>query len=380
MAEVDLSALRTLFEPHRQKVIDLSHNIHAHPELAFEEYRALNWCAEALGEAGIEVEGGICDLPTAFRATLGEGKLTIAICAEYDALPGIGHACGHNIIAASAVGAGIILSKLVDDLGVKVIILGTPAEEGGGGKILMMDRGAFDGVDAAMMIHPAPVHNITMHCRALEQFEVHFEGKEAHASASPELGRNALDAQVVSQVALGLLRQHLSKGDQYHGIITKGGDAPNIVPDHTSSSYYIRSSTLAQLGELRKRVMACFEAGAMATGTSLNINELGPAYSEFKHDDLLGQSYRKSAADLGVELPINDIIGLSASTDMANVSLKIPSIHPLVGIDSNGSMNHQSAFAQACVTQSADDAVVFSSLAMALTAIDYAAAKLKTLQ
>jgi len=231
----------------RSGLLDLSHKIHAHPELAFEEEKASAWCAEVLREHGFNIETGICDLPTAFAATAGSGPLTVAICAEYDALPDIGHACGHNVIAAAAVGAAIGLAPLADDLGITVRVLGTPAEEGGGGKILMLERGGFDGVNAALMVHPAPSELDRMPCLSVSHFDVRYTGKEAHASAYPERGINALDAITVAQVAIGLLRQHAGHHDQVHGIVTCGGAAPNIVPGLAVAKFYVRAETLEAL-------------------------------------------------------------------------------------------------------------------------------------
>src|SRR5688572_26433200 len=261
------------------RLVDLSHRIHAHPELAFDEVQSSAWCADVLDSAGLAVERGVCDLPTAFVATAGSGPLTLAICAEYDALPGIGHACGHNVIAAAAVGAGLALAPLADDLGLTVKVFGTPAEEGGGGKILMLDRGAFAGVNAAMMVHPAPRELDRMDCLAVAHVDVHYRGKSAHASAWPEQGINAADALTVAQVGIGLLRQHIRPTDRVHGIVTRGGDAPNIVPEATSGKWYIRSRTLAELAELEPRVHRCFEAGALATGCTYEIEPQSPAYS-----------------------------------------------------------------------------------------------------
>src|SRR4051812_9681291 len=172
-------------------LVELSHLVHAHPELAFEEVQSSKFTADALAGAGFDIEFGVCDLPTAFVARAGSGPLHIGICAEYDALPDIGHACGHNVIASAAVGAGLALAEVADDVGLTVTVLGTPAEEGGGGKILMLERGAFDGIHASMMVHPSPVEQVQMSCLAVSHFEVHYEGKEAHASAWPELGINA---------------------------------------------------------------------------------------------------------------------------------------------------------------------------------------------
>src|SRR5450755_5130835 len=214
----------------RERLTGLSHRLHAHPEVAWSEEHAAAWVGAELADAGFDVEGGACGLPTAFIARTGTGPLHVGICAEYDALPGLGHACGHNIIAAAAVGAGLALAAAADDLGLTVTVFGTPAEEGGGGKIYMLERGAFDGVHAAMMVHPAPYEDLTPRVSAVAHFGVEYTGRPSHASAAPELGINAADAMTVAQVAIGLLRQHLRPGDQVHGVITHGGDAANIVP------------------------------------------------------------------------------------------------------------------------------------------------------
>ena len=225
------TAARTRLDAERSQLIALSHRIHAHPEVGFEEERASTWLAETLTDAGFAVTRGICDLPTAFMASTGSGPLHLAICAEYDCLPGIGHACGHNIIAAMAAGAGIAVAEVANDVGITVHIIGTPAEEmGGGGKILLLERGAFAGMHAAMMVHPSPTDNVTPVSLANSYFEVRYTGKEAHAAAFPERGINAADALTIAQVALGLLRQHIRATDRVHGIITKGGDAPQHHP------------------------------------------------------------------------------------------------------------------------------------------------------
>jgi amidohydrolase len=356
-------------------LIDLSHRIHAHPELNFEEERAAAWVAGVLSDAGFDVEAGVADLPTAFAATAGSGPLAIGICAEYDALPGIGHACGHNVIAAMGVGAGVALKDLVDDAGITLDVVGTPAEEGGGGKIALMERGAFDGVHAAMMVHPAPLDVVEPPIIAVAHFDVHYHGKEAHASAFPELGINAADAITVAQTAIGLLRQHIKSTDRIHGIVTKGGEAPNIVPAFASAKYYVRSRTLAELDDLRPKVERCFQAGATATGASLDIVDVGPPYSEMVHDHEIGALYRRNAEELGRTFldagPLIDRSG--ASTDMGNVSLEIPSIHPLIGIDSLPAVNHQPEFTAHCATPSADKAIFDGALAMAWTTLDIAA-------
>ena len=265
------SAARERFESARSELIALSHRIHAHPELGFEEERSSTWLCESLKDAGFSAEKGICDLPTAFHARAGSGPLHVAICAEYDCLPGIGHACGHNVIAASAVGAALAAAKMADEVGLTVTVIRTPAEEVGNasGKILILERGGFEGIHAAMMVHPTPVDMLHAKVIAAATFEVHYTGKESHTSAFPELGVNAADALTIAQTALGLLRQHIRPTDRIHGIVTIGGAAPNVVPAHTSAKYMIRSESLDQLAELRPKVYRCFEAGGLATGQRL---------------------------------------------------------------------------------------------------------------
>jgi amidohydrolase len=355
----------------RDALVTLSHRVHEANEIRFEERRSSEMVADALAGAGFRVETGVCGLETAFVATAGRGPLTIGICAEYDALPGIGHACGHNVIAAAAAGAGAALARVADELGVTVRVLGTPAEEGGGGKVLMLDQGAFDGVHAAMMVHPHPEERAHADCLAVAHLRVRYTGKEAHASAYPELGVNAADALTVAQVAIGLLRQHFQPYDQVHGIVVRGGDAPNVVPAHTAARFYVRARDIEGLERLRVRVDRCFEAGALATGTRLEREEESPPYSEFRSDAEMGELYRRNAETLGRTFPPLPP-KKSGSTDMANVSLRMPTIHPLIRVDARGASNHQPEFTAACVTESADRAVRDGALAMAMTAADLA--------
>jgi amidohydrolase len=353
-----------------ERLIALSHGVHEDAELAFEEHRSSERLVTALNAAGLRVETGVAGLETAFVATAGSGPLTVAICAEYDALPGIGHACGHNVIAASAVGAGLALAPLADDLGITVKVIGTPAEEGGGGKILMLDAGVFDGVHAAMMVHPAPDESLILPCLAVEHLTVRYRGREAHASGYPHLGLNAADALTVAQVAIGLLRQHLEPSHRVHGIVTHGGDAPNIIPGNTQGSWYVRAATLAALEELSPRVHACFEAGALATGCDVEVELASPRYSEFLPDALLLDAYEREAIAIGRSFPERDPSSLlSGSTDMANVSLAVPTIHPMLGIESDGAVNHQPGFTAAAARPSADRAMLDGAIAMARTVV-----------
>ena len=364
------------FRESEKTVLDLSHRIHARPELGFEEENASRWLADALDAAGFEVQRGVCDLPTAFTARAGHGPLYVAICAEYDSLPGIGHACGHNMIAAMAIGAGIAAAKAADEVGLTVHVIGTPAEEVGNasGKVLMLERGGFAGIHAAMMVHPAPVEMIEAHLIAASMFDVHYTGKEAHASAFPEMGINAADALTVAQTSIGLLRQHLRPTDRVHGFTTLGGEAPNVIPAHTSARYIVRAENIEELKDVRTKVYRCFEAGAIATGSKLEIRGGDKPYAEVRYDHEISQIYQRNAEAVGREFPpLSPMMArLAASTDMGNVSQVIPSIHPMIGINSLPAANHQPEFTAHCITEIADKAVLDGALAMAWTAIDLA--------
>ena len=360
----------------RGELVALSHRIHAHPELAFEEERAASWIGAMLDAQGFAVERGVCDTPTAFIARAGSGPLHVAICAEYDALPAIGHACGHNIIAASSAGAGIALKRVADDAGLTISVIGTPAEERGNdsGKIRLLERGAFDGMDMAMMVHPAPIDAVAPKLIAASMFEVLYSGKEAHASAFPELGINAADALTIAQTAIGLLRQHILQTDRIHGIVTNGGAAPNIVPAHTSARYIIRSEVLEDLARLREKVVRCFEAGAIGSGSTVTMVGGDKPYAEVRHDPGIAEFYRRNAEAVGRRFPgrTPESDRFAASTDMGNISRAVPSIHPFIGIDSLPAVNHQPEFAAHCITAAADQAIIDAAVAMAWTAIDVA--------
>ena len=359
---------------YQQTLIDLSHRIHAHPELGFAEVQASRWITEILADAGLEVEAGICDLPTAFRARAGHGPFHIAICAEYDAPPKIGHACGHNLMAAMATGAGIAAAQVADELDITIEVIGTPAEEVGnaGGKILLLERGAFEGIHAAMLVHPTamPFDAISESTLAVALFDVHYTGKASHAGAAPEQGINAADAMTIAQVAIGLLRQQLPSTIRISGIVTDGGEAANIIPSHTSARYGLRAQTFDELLELRAKVTRCFEAGALATGAHLEIVGGDKPYVQMVQNAAMCELYRRNAQALG--RVVQDAPTTGAGTDMGNVSLVIPSIQPEIGINCLPAVNHQPEFAAACVTPEADKAVLDGALAMAWTTIDLA--------
>jgi amidohydrolase len=358
------------------RLVELSHRIHATPEVAFEEVESSRMVADELTHHGFAVVRGACNLPTAFLARRGDGALHIGLCAEYDSLPAIGHACGHNIISAASVGAAIGLAAVASAIDATIHVVGTPAEEigDGGGKILLQERGAFDALHATMMVHPGPVDVIAPRLCAASTFDVHYTGRAAHAFGFPELGINAADALTIAQTSLGLLRQHLGPDDRVHGIVTHGGDAPNIVPAFTTARYTIRAMALEDLEALRHRVYRCFEAGALATGTTLRVEGGTRPYAEVVHDAELAALYGRHAESLGRRFatagPFVD--RAAASTDMGNVSRVVPSIHPLIGIDSHPAVNHQPEFAAHCVRPAADKAVVDGAIALAWTAIDAA--------
>jgi amidohydrolase len=355
----------------RRELVTLSHFIHDHPELGYAEIESSAALITQLEAWGFDVERESAGLATAFRATKGSGDLHVTFCAEYDALPDVGHACGHNIIAAASLGAFLGVSAVADDLNVRVTLLGTPSEEGGGGKIDLIDAGYFQDEHMALMVHPFPSERLDAVCLAVDHFDVIFTGKEAHASAAPWLGINALDALTISQTALGLLRQQLRPGDQFHGVVLEGGSAANIIPSRAVGRFMARATTVGRLKELRERVNACFTAGAHATGASLEIVELGHQFSHMESDPDILLHYRHAAEALGRDFHLDDEEAPrpTLSTDMANVSLVVPSIHPLLMIPTNGAINHQPEFTAASVTTDADQAVIDGAVALANTTI-----------
>src|SRR6202048_4344984 len=283
----------------RGDLVELSHSIHAEPELAFAEHRSCAKTQALVAERGFEVTKSAGGLDTAFRADFGNGQLAGAICAEYDALPEIGHACGHNIIAASAVGAALALAEVADQLGLTVALLGTPAEEFGGGKVLLLDAGFFDDLAVAVMMHPGPVDIAAARSLTLSAVRVEYRGREAHASAAPFMGVTAADAVTVAQVAIGLLRQQLAPGQQVHGIVSDGGQAANVIPAHTELQYTMRATDASSLADLEAKVGDCFLAGAVATGCDYSVEQTEPMYDALKPDPWLAETVRAEMTRLG---------------------------------------------------------------------------------
>ncbi|MFF7728874.1 amidohydrolase [Streptomyces sp. NPDC008001] len=367
------TALRERVLAHRGDLVALSRRIHAHPETAFAEHRAAGWCADFLRGHGFEVTAPAYGLGTAFAATAGSGPVTVAIVCEYDALPGLGHACGHNLIAAAGLGAALALAPHAGELGLTVRVLGTPAEERGAGKALMLEAGAFDGADAAMMVHPCPFEVAEFRSFALGTLSVAYTGKAAHPSLDPHEGRNAADALTVAQVALGLLRQHLPPQWKVHGVTTGAGTAPNLIPDRATAEYEIRAAAAEDLRELRERVEACFRAGALATGCEVELTRPEPDYLDFRTDAGLIALWRDNARALGRPEPLQR--EPFACTDMGNVSHAVPSIHPVLDITGGACGPHEAEFADAAVSPRGEQALLDGAVGMAWTAADFASSR-----
>lgn len=345
-----------------------------HPEVAFEEHDTSARLVEFLTGHGFTVEYPAHGLETAFAARVGAVGPEVIICAEMDALPTVGHACGHNIIATSAVGAGVALAPLADELGIKVTVLGTPAEEKMGGKVDLINAGAFAGANASMMVHPANSDVVDPNVLGVRHIDLEFHGKDSHAAFAPQLGINALDAFVQAYVNVSTLRQALYPTDKIHGIITHGGDAPNIIPSYTRSSWYVRAATRERMEELYGRVMACFEAAAVATGCSWNVEQMGHPFEDMVSNPVMVELFAANASALGRTMGkgADEEPGAAGSTDMGNVSHVVPSIHPFLSINPGDAVNHQPEFAAHTVTADGRKAIRDGALAMAWTIIDLA--------
>ena len=373
-SEVDELKIRAcnLIDKNSEVLISVSHEIHDHPEQNYEEVFASELLTRTANGLGVPVELGAFDCSTGFSGDVGTGP-TVCIMSEYDALPEIGHGCGHNIIAAAGLGSAIALASIAKDSGGRVRYMGTPAEEGGGGKILMARNGALTGVDLAMMVHPADADLATIDAIALQQLLVEYSGQESHAAAAPHLGRNALDAAVLGYMAVATLRQHILPTERVHGIFLKSGDKPNIVPSEASSEWYVRSDNVTSLAALKPRVLAALESGAHACGCSVSHEWIGAAYADMVTNNTMGTMYAHNALRLGrtVTDPRQGGHRVVGSTDMGNVSHLVPSIHPMIASAPTGTSIHTKQFAQFARSPMADKAVLDGAKAMAMTAIDY---------
>lgn len=353
------------------ELIELARRIHATPEIAFQEHQAADWLTEALERHGFRVERGVSDLETAFRAEIvgSDSGPTVAILAEYDALPEIGHACGHNLICTAALGAGIGLAAVRHHLPGRVVVVGTPAEEGGGGKVIMLERGAFQGVDAAMMFHPAGYTLSGRPSLTSYRLAVKFIGKPAHAAAAPDEGANALDGLIQTFVGIGLLRQQLRDDARIHGIITYGGAAPNIIPDRAEAVLTVRATADDYARELLDRVVNVARGAALATGTTLEYASR-KGYDAIKPNRAMGQLFGQHLDALGWPQDTPPERQRMGSTDMGDLSQAIPSIHPYVAIGSKDLVGHTLEFREASLSESGLAAMIAAAKAMALTACD----------
>ncbi len=368
---VDLKArIAAAVESARAEIIDLSHRIHANPEPAFEEHRAATWVAEVLREHGFEVQHPAGSLATAVRATFPGGRgdgPRIGILAEYDALPGLGHGCGHNTMAASGIGAAIALAAVADDLAGEIVFLGTPAEERGSGKQIMIDDGLFAGLDAALLYHPCDRNHVESHPLASEDVEVVFSGLQSHAAADPWKGRNALDAMITLFSSVGLWRQQLKPTSRVHGIIREGGTAANIIPDRTSAWFMLRSDDQTYYDEIKTRFREMCEAAALATGTTVEVTVSGGA-TTMRNNLVLADRFRANMAAYGIDDMGDD--PNAGSTDMANVSWVCPAIHPDLAICDEGVPGHSILFRDAAATPRADETTLLAATLVAQTAVE----------
>ena len=357
-------------ESQRHQLTQLSLNIHDNPELGFEEEKASAWLTSYLEDSGFHVERGIAGLATAFRATYGQGSPRIALLAEYDALPKIGHGCGHNIIGVSAVGAAVASKSIIDQLGGSIVVMGTPGEEGLGGKIDMVKAGTFKEIDVAMIVHPDVRNMPTEEALACSSLEVEFFGRPAHAASQPHRGINALDAMILAFTSINSLRQHIRGDARIHGIITDGGEAPNIVPAHSAAAFLVRALDDDYLAELKDKVLNCFTGASVASGARLEYRWRDRTYAPMKNNMTLAGLFRQNLESLGRQVEAFDPHFGLGSTDMGNVSQVVPSIHPTIAIAPPEVLIHTPEFAAAAASQAGQQGLLDAAKTMAMTVAD----------
>jgi amidohydrolase len=356
-----------------KNLIEVSDWMYENPELGFEEYKTSEYLVNFIKSFEDSITFPTCELETAFEITFGKKGPLVVLCVEYDALPEIGHACGHNVIATASIGAGLGLRNLVDDLGIRVKLLGTPAEEGGGGKIILLDRGAFEDAKCSMMIHPGPLNVANPTFTTIQQYKVEFFGKDAHAAGAPEKGRNALDAQIQLFVNASTYRQQMVQSNRMHGVIKDGGFKPNIIPSYTSSEWYLRSLNEEGLSILEKDFSNFVNAAALATKCEAKVTSPDYRYSEILNNKTMYELFMENSESIGRAMPLEDPLrpGLG-STDMGNISLAMPSIHPMLDIDAGDAVNHQPEYAAATIKPGGHKAIFDGAYGMGATIIDLA--------
>lgn len=353
------------------ELLQISRFLHANPELAFEEYQAAELLIRTLEEHGFSLERGVARLTTAFTASYASGEgPTIAFLAEYDALPGMGHACGHNLIASASVGAALALKSRLAQIPGRVLLVGCPAEEKGGGKIPLVEAGLFQWVDAAMLVHPSNRTEMVKKALGMRDVQVEFFGKAAHAAALPYLGINALDAVILTFNNINALRQQLRSDARIHGVITHGGKAPNIIPDYAAALFYVRALDMGYLEELYQKVLGCFEAAASATGTTYQVKRAGHDYHPHKINYSLAQLFRQNLEALGAEVDQGPEDVELGSTDVGNVSQVVPTLQPTITICGPKVSCHMPEFAVASGSSAGEEGMLLAARAMALTGLD----------
>ncbi len=358
----------------REQLLALSHAIHADPELSWQEHRAAARVADILREAGFAVEVGAYGVETAVEAVIGDGDLSVVICAEYDALPGVGHACGHNVIASAGVGAALALAPVAQEAGLRVTLLGTPAEEHGGGKVSLLQAGAWERADFSMMVHgmTGPDRGAaSFRSTAVDRFEVEFTGVAAHAAGAPEHAVNAGAAASLAITAIAMLRQHIVSTSNLNAFISFGGEATNVIADRAVLQVEVRAAELDEWAELRRRALACFEGAAIATGCSWSHRPTEHAYAPMRPDETLAGLWDANLEARGRAIVHEEGIG-GGSTDMGNVSWVVPTIHPVISFIGEETVPHHPDFAASAVTPAADDAVMDGAAALAWTTLDIA--------
>lgn len=355
-----------------EDLFSLSGEIYDHPETAYQEHLACEWLSAFMESHSFSVQRRAGNLETAFLAKPSgpeRGRPRVAFLAEYDALPKIGHGCGHNLICVTSLGAGIALNKCLGNINGSLVVVGTPAEEGSGGKVKLMEAGVFDEIDVAMMFHPN--HRTVTGDFSLGRikFRVKFFGKSSHAAAAAHLGLNALDAIILTFSNINALRQQIQETARIHGIITHGGDAPNIIPDYTEGLLYVRAGSMDYLRELFDRVQNCIRGAALATGTEVKIEQESPVIEPMKRNWTLEELCRQNMESLG--LGIDSDKEPVASSDIGNLSRKLPVIHPYIAICDRSIPSHSVDFAKATRTERGRDALIKATKMLAMTAFDY---------
>jgi len=370
MNELKEEVIKTI-ESVRGEIVEIADTIHDNPELGFCEHKAVDLLTSELARCGFDVETGTAGIETAFKARLQgqSGGPKIALLAEYDALPGIGHGCGHNLICSASVGAAIGLTSVMRKLPGRIVVIGTPAEETDGAKVPMVERGVFDDVDAAMMVHPSDMTAVESTSLAMEAIEFTFKGKPSHAAESPHEGIDAVDAVTLMFTAVNALREHVTDDARIHGIITEGGVAPNIIPEKAAARFYIRATTKGYLDEVVEKVKNCARGAALATGAKVTFRNFESSFANMVPNHALAEALRKNLLSLGVG-GISPPVAMKGSTDMGNVSHAVPAVHAYIAIGPGGLGLHTKEFAQAAASEDAHKALVLAAKAMAMTAID----------